>query len=54
MKTTDGSTRGGQEVEGERKFWAKILFVVSGGKSGQDRVSRLWIGQKESFQWALG
>lgn len=51
MKTTDGSTRGGQEVEREGKFWARVFIVVSGGKNGQGRVSRLWIGQLE-FQWA--
>lgn len=46
-EATDGSTRGGQEVEGEGKFWARVFIVVSGGKNGQGRVSRLWTGQLE-------
>lgn len=46
-KTTDGSTRGGQEVEGEGKFWARVFIVVSGGK---ERARQ----GKQALDWPVG
>lgn len=49
-----GSPRVGGEAEGEGKLWARVYIVVSVGKSGQGRVSRLANLNNFSSLWGTG
>lgn len=41
---TMGGTGANQEAEERRKLWARVFVVISKGRNGRGRISRLKIG----------